>query len=253
MARYKLDIGGRILDITPGRHDVGRMDGCWLILKSDRVSRYHARFHVRGGTLSVEDLGSRNGTFVNDERISGLVTLEPDDVVRIGDEKMKVLEAEATEDRISSDLRQTMGVGEDDPLARALLAELAEKSLRVGNYKDAERFATALAKQLEARRVPIDDPKARACIHCMIGLTAKLNSGAWVDRLFHLFASQRWIMSKETLTSVGEALDHVLRMPSTAGMLAYEKVLRELERDGEAVPSSLTSRVAEWADAYGAG
>lgn len=227
------------------------MDGCWLILDNDRVSRYHARFQMRGDVLSVEDLGSRNGTFVNGSRLASEKTLEAGDEVRIGNENIKVVQADSPLERIPNELRQTLGgTGDQDPLARALLAELAEKSLRVGNLKDAERFALALANQLTGRSVPVEDPRARACIHCMLGLSLKLNSGVWVDRLFHLFAAQRWIMAAETVTAVGETLDRILRLPSNEGILAYERTLRELEREGDGVPNALATTVAEWVDGY---
>jgi pSer/pThr/pTyr-binding forkhead associated (FHA) protein len=55
------------------------------------ISRRHARLS-RGseGELTIEDLGSANGTFVNDERIAAVRTLGPGDVVRIGKTVLEV-------------------------------------------------------------------------------------------------------------------------------------------------------------------
>src|SRR5256714_3228206 len=65
--------------------DVGREPSLPLHLDEDsQVSRRHARFTAQGGTVSVEDLGSTNGTYVNDQPISSPRSLNPGDKVRIG-------------------------------------------------------------------------------------------------------------------------------------------------------------------------
>lgn len=55
------------------------------IRPSDRkVSRYHARLRPRGALLQIEDLGSMNGTFVNDERLNEPSYLRLGDRIRVG-------------------------------------------------------------------------------------------------------------------------------------------------------------------------
>jgi pSer/pThr/pTyr-binding forkhead associated (FHA) protein len=55
------------------------------------ISRRHARVSRGGdGTLTIEDLGSANGTFVNGERIDGPQTLEVGDVVKVGKTVLQV-------------------------------------------------------------------------------------------------------------------------------------------------------------------
>lgn len=65
---------------------VGRDEGCDLVLADDeKVSRRHCAFSPNpDGTLSVEDAGSANGTFVGGERISAPVTLRGGEEVRVG-------------------------------------------------------------------------------------------------------------------------------------------------------------------------
>ena len=48
---------------------VGRAEDCDLVLKERRLSRRHARFYEEGGRWYVEDLGSPNGTLVNQRRV----------------------------------------------------------------------------------------------------------------------------------------------------------------------------------------
>ena len=65
--------------------DIGREPNLPLHLDEDtQVSRRHARISVQGGQVVVEDLGSTNGTYVNDQPISAPRTLNPGDKVRIG-------------------------------------------------------------------------------------------------------------------------------------------------------------------------
>jgi predicted component of type VI protein secretion system len=65
--------------------DVGREPSLPLQLEEDtQVSRRHARISVQGGVVVAEDLGSTNGTYVNDQPISSPRALNPGDKVRIG-------------------------------------------------------------------------------------------------------------------------------------------------------------------------
>jgi pSer/pThr/pTyr-binding forkhead associated (FHA) protein len=65
--------------------DIGREPSLPLHLDQDtQVSRRHARIAQQGGQVVVEDLGSTNGTYVNDQPISAPRSLNPGDKVRIG-------------------------------------------------------------------------------------------------------------------------------------------------------------------------
>jgi hypothetical protein len=65
--------------------DVGREASLPLHLEDDaQVSRRHARFTAQGGRAIVEDLGSTNGTYVNEQPIHSPRSLNPGDRVRIG-------------------------------------------------------------------------------------------------------------------------------------------------------------------------
>jgi pSer/pThr/pTyr-binding forkhead associated (FHA) protein len=78
--------GRRDLPLAEGRLTVGRgPEGNGLRLEERNVSRRHAALEVSGGAVTIEDLGSRTGTWVNGDRISGRRRLHPGDRVRIGD------------------------------------------------------------------------------------------------------------------------------------------------------------------------
>ncbi len=68
---------------------VGRADDCELVLEERRLSRHHARFYEDAGRWFVEDLGSPNGTFVNQRRIKK-TELRPGDTIRLCKSSFKV-------------------------------------------------------------------------------------------------------------------------------------------------------------------
>lgn len=63
---------------------VGRGTGCDLQLEDTYLSGRHAQFTVDEGDLLIEDLGSTNGTYVNQELIKHRTRLERGDIVQVG-------------------------------------------------------------------------------------------------------------------------------------------------------------------------
>ncbi|MEM9714657.1 MAG: FHA domain-containing protein [Actinomycetota bacterium] len=78
------------VDLRGRRHDIGdevtlgRAPGCQVRVEDDYVSQLHARLHVEGDQVVVEDLGSTNGTFVGDERVTGPRVVRPGEWLRVG-------------------------------------------------------------------------------------------------------------------------------------------------------------------------
>jgi predicted component of type VI protein secretion system len=110
---------------------VGRDPVCDLAIDDVEVSRRHARLLAQGGGYTVEDLGSTNGTFVNGERISGIVALKPGDSLRLGDQVTMLYELEMADEAETRNLpSQPVAVSRAKPAAQpvespALAAEPA--------------------------------------------------------------------------------------------------------------------------------
>ena len=63
---------------------IGRADDCHLRPRSEMVSRHHCALVNQGASLTVIDLDSRTGTFVNGTRIRGWCELGPGDRLLVG-------------------------------------------------------------------------------------------------------------------------------------------------------------------------
>jgi pSer/pThr/pTyr-binding forkhead associated (FHA) protein len=68
----------------PGTMVIGRAPECELQLDDTYVSQQHARIFGKNGAWYVEDLGSTNGTDVNDQRLTGPAMVRPGDRIRVG-------------------------------------------------------------------------------------------------------------------------------------------------------------------------
>jgi hypothetical protein len=75
---------GMIYDIGEGAV-LGRGDSAEIRLEDPFASGRHARVTAQGGIVVIEDLGSTNGTYLNEELLQGPQPLHDGDRVRIGD------------------------------------------------------------------------------------------------------------------------------------------------------------------------
>jgi DNA-binding winged helix-turn-helix (wHTH) protein len=81
---------GESIEVPAGRSIIGRDRGCAIQIDADSVSRQHARLDADGRDVSIEDLGSKNGTWVAGERIRGPVSLTDGISFRLGSETVRV-------------------------------------------------------------------------------------------------------------------------------------------------------------------
>ncbi|MFM9195724.1 MAG: FHA domain-containing protein [Planctomycetia bacterium] len=81
---------GRSISLKNGRILIGRAEDCDVRPLGEEVSRRHCAVVAEGGGVTVEDLKSRNGTYVNGTRIATKVTVADGDIVRVGPLELKV-------------------------------------------------------------------------------------------------------------------------------------------------------------------
>jgi uncharacterized RDD family membrane protein YckC len=83
-SRWYLEVAGRRVALAGGDFVIGRERDCDLPLGDGTVSRHHAAVGVEGGRVTVRDLGSSNGTFVNGRRLRAEAELAAGDRLRLG-------------------------------------------------------------------------------------------------------------------------------------------------------------------------
>jgi DNA-binding winged helix-turn-helix (wHTH) protein len=94
-AHFVLRWASREFPLHEGENVIGREPGVAVTIDAPIVSRRHARIVVANGTARIEDLGSKNGTFVADEKVTAPVALHDGDEIRVGDFSLVFREASA--------------------------------------------------------------------------------------------------------------------------------------------------------------
>ena len=88
--------GSREIPLAEGENLLGRDPGCRLRIVSPRVSRRHARILVSGERAVLEDLASKNGTFLGAKPVAGPIALTDGDEILVGHELLVYCALRAT-------------------------------------------------------------------------------------------------------------------------------------------------------------
>lgn len=184
---------------------IGRSASCEVQLSSALVSRRHARLTLTHLGVTVEDLASRNGVYVNSVRVLGSARLKLGDRVAIGDEVLVFEEREEKTD--ASELKTATShsapralregfVDDDGALATRsadvfqLLASVVDKALALGRGEEAERVISthlhaALHDATSGHGVSPDI--ARTAAGYAVKLAGATGKAAWLDHTVKLY------------------------------------------------------------------
>lgn len=205
---FVLRFGAREIPLKNRITTAGRSSAADVPLVGSLVSRRHATFSVTDSGVEVADHGSRNGVFVNGERIEGSRALTSGDVITIGDDSLTLVELpEPSPQRgeTISDMRPVRSEqtprfpsfsDEDVSIAtrRAdafqLLSGVVDKALALGRSEEAEHLlgthlVAALADASTGRGVPPEI--ARAAARYALKLAAATNKSNWLDFAVRLY------------------------------------------------------------------
>jgi DNA-binding winged helix-turn-helix (wHTH) protein len=83
-AAYRLVLEDHEVALREGENLLGRVEEGVAWIESPTVSRRHARILIEGGRAILEDLASKNGTFLRGQRIAAPTPLRDGDVIRLG-------------------------------------------------------------------------------------------------------------------------------------------------------------------------
>ena len=82
-------MAGRVM-LDEGVHVIGRDPNAEIYLDAPGVSRRHALIKIAAARATIEDLGSKNGTLVGDQRLEGAKSIGDGDVIIVGSVKLTV-------------------------------------------------------------------------------------------------------------------------------------------------------------------
>jgi len=80
----RLVVSGRDIPLAEGENLIGRAAEGAVSIRASDISRRHARIVVSNGQATLEDLASKNGTYLRGRRIRGSMDLDDGDEIRIG-------------------------------------------------------------------------------------------------------------------------------------------------------------------------
>jgi len=133
---------GKLIKIPAPKCVIGRGDDCHLRPQSDAVSRQHCAIITTENEVTVRDLNSRNGTFVNGERIGEEAVLLTSDVLRVGPLEFELqIEQSASKVKRSkvSDIKEAVArTAEGTATATSELSDIGDW-LAEGDEADKER------------------------------------------------------------------------------------------------------------------
>jgi len=81
---------GQVFHLTQQPVTIGRQDDNTIVLADPQASRHHATIYWQAGNLILQDMGSANGTFVNEKRIAAPQPLRDGQVIRMGNTVFEV-------------------------------------------------------------------------------------------------------------------------------------------------------------------
>ena len=246
------------LEVPIGQFVIGRTSDCQLSLDDPLVSRRHAVLTVEIDGVFIEDLGSRNGVFVNSQRIERRARINDGDVIRIGGQEITlygigdvpshpVSRPRTPQTSTMQDIRVREILPEDDvqtsvlttpipspdPDKRvhglSLIGGVADKALAMGRADEAERILQrALSDALvKAPQGDLNPEFAERAADYAIRLARGTGKGAWIDYVFELYTALRSLLPARLVDDL-YAVVRKVKHTDKARVRAYTACLREI-------------------------
>jgi hypothetical protein len=153
---------GKRLKLADGQFVIGRDEDVTLRISSAEVSRRHCIIHVSGKDVKIEDLDSRNGTFVDGFPIKGTVPLAPDSVLTVGPMMFTLLDSAAKPaGKKTSKKEKDTSLSDDDIATWLAENDKAENDKTVASASDTTIIPGRVDRPASPMRAPIPPKKKR--------------------------------------------------------------------------------------------
>jgi pSer/pThr/pTyr-binding forkhead associated (FHA) protein len=225
---------------------MGRDASCHILLDDAKVSRRHAQLTVKGDQVSIEDLQSMNGLYVNGGRVNGVQPLFDGDWITAGSEELEVCIGEirtqrqapstvdeftpvpaSTEAENRRRISEPPEDGEITERSRALeiLASIADRALETGRLQDAEDLlkTTLLDVAQESSLGHVIEPDSlEFAVHYALRLASAQGKNRWFDYALDLLVGQRVPCNPRVADALSKAIGR-LAVVDTKRLEAYAK------------------------------
>jgi pSer/pThr/pTyr-binding forkhead associated (FHA) protein len=238
--RFWLEHDGPSIELRRGQVLIGRSSGCHIVLEDNMVSRRHAELRVTDDAVTVHDLGSVNGIYVNGERVRDLRRLYEGDRLQIGQREL-TLKSVARDSVPSAPDRLTAETLHGNPLPPVpssnedtthigdvfeVLGSVADKVLVLERGEEAERILSGvlqsvLREVMEGR--PSTAEQAAMYAVRIAGATGRPN---WLDYTVELYATLGRVMPAPVVDKLYDVVRRARGM-NIAALRAYVASLQQ--------------------------
>jgi pSer/pThr/pTyr-binding forkhead associated (FHA) protein len=238
--RFWLEHEGQRIELRRGALLVGRSSGCQLVLEDNMVSRRHAELLVTDDAVTVKDLGSVNGLYVNARRLEGSQRLKDGDTVQIGQREFVLQSAMRESVPVSSDrqMAETLhgkgGPEESEDNTHVgdifdVLGSVADKVLTLDRGDEAERILSGvllsiLREAKEGREVSVK--MAERAAHYAVRIALATTRSNWLDYVVELYTELARVLPAKVVDQLYDVVRRARGMNVNA-LRAYVAVLEE--------------------------
>lgn len=85
-------IQGGPFELTEGTHVIGSAEGMAILIPDTTISAQHGQFDITQGQIVYQDLGSQNGSFVNEQQVIQPVALTPGHILQVGQIHLQIID-----------------------------------------------------------------------------------------------------------------------------------------------------------------
>lgn len=195
---------GKIYPLDRNRMVIGRQESCDIVLNVPAVSREHAVIHTVQGKFYLEDLKSRNKTYVNNQEVNGKILLKDNDRIKICDNLMAFQE------------------GSKPPLPKGLLKGMNESDADIAEEKEDSSSTVEATISQSSKHLLESQPSERLAF--LLNVVADLTQTLNMDELLPKVGN--------SLFEVFRQADRVFIILSDEGKL-IPKVVKTRGRSGD--------------------
>lgn len=128
---------GQEYELTTGKYIMGRHPECDIVVDTGSVSRHHAQILSQNDQVAIEDLQSRNGTYLNGQLLKKTETLSTGDMIQICDITFRYIDRTSTAATLDDPLRFSGPfqpfIVEDDSSSSTIMSKVNVSTSQQGN------------------------------------------------------------------------------------------------------------------------